>query len=328
MEPVFDSRIRVISDISYGKSLGAADPTVRLGQRTSRLLTTLAMAARSHGASVIFTNQGARSRLGIIVLCAYLAATRQRKLVLSEFLPPSPAGRSGKVIESAYSHLLKRAVASVQVMTSWEKEAVIARYGIHAERVVHMPFYFYDDRISAEPMPFDETKSGIVSTGKNSCDWTTLFAASEPSWKMTAVMTEGDYLRVKDEADASGAVVRVNIPRDEHDDLLRSSELFLLVLKENAVSAGHVRLMTCATMGTPVVATAVDGVRGYEQLAIAVVPQGDPDALRSAVREALGDRGQLARRMSGVTAVALSRPRSTYLQEIADNVASAATSVG
>jgi phenylacetate-CoA ligase len=66
---------------------------------------------------------------------------------------------------------------------------------------------------------------------------------------------------------------------------------------EGLVGRGHIRLAQAADTGVAVVASDVDGLRGYVEdgITAVLVPPGDPNALRAAVEDLQRHR---ARRMS------------------------------
>ena len=308
--------MRIVSDISYGRIVDAVDPAP--GGRGG-VASSLRLFKASKNADVVFTNEGKCTRPGLIILSLLLWATRRRKLVLSEFLPGHLTGLSGRVVTAAYRFLLPRVLLAAQVMTEWEFEDYAVVYRIPRGRLKLIPFYSYDDRLESQPLAWNpDDREGYLSTGKNSCDWETLIAAANgEGWPLTIVCRGAERARYEASAVAAGVTIRSDIPRAEHDQLLASSALLIMALEDRAVSAGHVRLMTAATHGVPVVASRIRGIAGYEQLAVAIVPQRDPIALRNAVNELMGDRERLVREMERVREYARRRPYSLYEAEIA-----------
>lgn len=102
---------------------------------------------------------------------------------------------------------------------------------------------------------------------------------------MTAVCTPSDLDLVKYLARTSGATVLCNISPKEHEDLLKSSAVYVISLHERFVSVGQVRVMNAIRAGVPIVATSVVGLEGYlanNETALLVDP-GDFLAMRQAV---------------------------------------------
>ena len=145
-------------------------------------------------------------------------------------------------------------------MTGWEAAAYAARYRIAPQRLAHIAFYWFDDRVLADPVPAEQ-RSIIMSSGRNSCDWPTLIAALGDRDDLVIVCSAADLPTVTALA-GQQCHVRSDIPRAEHDELLATRRLLVLALQDNDRSAGHVRLLGAATLGTPVVATAVKGIEG------------------------------------------------------------------
>lgn len=308
---------RVVSNIRYGELVNAVDPTKGAG-RSGALWSAFRLYRASREADVVFTNEGKATPLGLIVLSALLSLRGGRKLVLAEFLPGSRTGLRGRLVTRAYRTLLPRVLLRAQVMTEWERDDYATRYAIPRERLRFIPFYYFDDRLEPDPISWEAVeRSGYLSTGKNSCDWTTVIAAANgQNWPLTIVSRQAERERIQDAAVAAGISVKSDVPRAEHDAMLAQSEVLIVALKERSVSAGHVRLMTAATYGVPVVATAIRGIAGYEKLTAATVPPGDAAALRDAVADVLANPDRLRAKMELTRAIARDRPYSTYASEI------------
>jgi hypothetical protein len=212
-------------------------------------------------------------------------------------------------------------------MTEWERDDYARRYRIPPARLHVIPFYYFDDRIVDDPPAWKpDGRDGYLSTGKNACDWETLvLAATSQDWPLTIVAKRAEAGRISAAATEARISVRHDVPRDEHDQILASAELLIVALKEKSVSAGHVRLMTAATFGTPVVLTSIKGVRGYEPLAAALVDPGDPTALRATVNELMSDELALAKRMQSVREFARRRPYTKYIEDLGEMLRTASS---
>ncbi|PWD50897.1 hypothetical protein C8046_09770 [Serinibacter arcticus] len=311
MVTVNGSTAEIVSDIRYGQLVDAHDPT----DGGHRLVESVRLVRAAGSAGTILTNEGRRSAAGLVLLAALLWVARRRALVLTEFLP----GRRGRLVTWAYRFLLPRVVLRAQVMTGWERDDYAQRYRIERSRLVVIPFYRFDDRLVDEPVPWERAgREGWISTGRNSCDWDTVIAAAaRRDWPLTIICPSAERARIETPAAVAGVAVRSDVPRPEHDALLADAELLIVALKDRSVSAGHVRLMSAATFGVPVVATAVRGIQGYEELAVRLVPVNDPALLREAVEGVASDPEALRREMARVREHALERPYSVYAAEIA-----------
>ncbi|KQP97443.1 MULTISPECIES: glycosyltransferase [unclassified Rathayibacter] len=306
------STIRTMSDIPYHYLVDAE----KVGRATSArtlVVTTARFCIGSHRNDVLITSQGARTVLGLILLSAYLFVTRQKKLVLVEFLP----GRRGAVVAFLYRMLLPRVVRGAQTMTEWEREHLANQYGFAQEQLVHIPFYYSDDRDGVAGPVGPDQRRGVMSSGRNSCDWKTLIAAADgQDWDLRIFCNDDEAASLAAEAQRAGVTISGRVPRAEHDSVMAHSTLFILALIDSDKSAGHVRLMSAATFGTPVVATDAVGIRGYEDLAVAVTPVADHIALREAVNSLLADAPELAERNEKVSSIARRRPYSRYEDDL------------
>ena len=79
------------------------------------------------------------------------------------------------------------------------------------------------------------------------------------------------------------------LPRDEHDRLLGEAAVYAIALRDDAPSAGHVRLMAATDAGMPVVAGRIPALAGYleDGVTARLVPLHDPGAMRAGIEELL-----------------------------------------
>lgn len=312
----------------YGDLVGAERLRVRASTplRAARSAWTVFRAA-GEGRTVV-TTEGSMSPAGLGLLALLLSLRRRRLLVLLQFLPGRKVGLGGRLVDAVYRHTLHRACLGVQVMTAEERDTYARRYRLPTERVRHVPYYHVDDRVPLEPVAAQD-RHGILASGRNSCDWDTLLDAAEgQGWPLTIVCDESERERIAARAAAIGVEVRAEIPREEHNRLLADAQLFLVVLKDRGASSGHVRLASAALRRTPVLATSIPGMSGYEHLAVATVPPGDPRALRGAVNRLLAEPGTLAAEAERVRRDAWLRPLSRYASEVRAFVDDCETSGG
>jgi len=258
---------------------------------------------------------------GLVLLCALLALSSRRALILTEFLPGTKHGPRGRLVRTAYRMLLNRTVLAVQVMTSWEADFYSGEYQIDSVRLRHVPFYSYDDSIEHAPRKWSpRSTGGVVSSGRNSCDWESVAQALAEIDCAATLICEG---RQKNHVMALVAgnqrvTVLADVSSEEHDRLVENAQVFVLALKENGVSSGHVRLMMAATYGTPLVASRVRGIQGYENLVTTMVPANDSDALRSAIADVLLSKESLLDETERVRRAATTRSRSVYSNEMVE----------
>lgn len=311
------SDVPAVSNTWYGRLVDAT-PLPAPGPSSRRAVAAawsmFRAARRSPG---VVTSEGTMRPAGLVVLALALAATRQRKLVLTEFLPGRKSGWQGQVVDRAYRLLLPRVTLALQTMTPGEIEQYARRYAIDPSRFRCVPFYFVDDRVQVDVVAPGERR-GLFASGKNSCDWDTLLDAAEgQAWPLTLVCTRSEATRIAGRAAEVGVEVLSDIPRAEHDVRLGKALVSLVVLQDTGASSGHVRLATAALRETPVIASDIPGIEGYAELAVSVVPPRDPAALRSAVNEALAAPQELTTAEARVVEHAGTRPFSRYAREVA-----------
>ncbi len=309
-------RSGVVSNVWHGDLVGAE----RVPPAPAALLPAARHAVRlfrrCRHAEALVTSEGTMRPIGLAVYSLLSWVNRCRNLVLVEFLPGRKRGLSGAIMEAAYRALLGRACRGVQVMTAWERDEYRQRYGFGDDVVRHIPFYFIDDRIGWDPVP-NAARRGVVSSGRNSCDWPTLIeAARDQGWDLTIVCSGSDRADIAESAAVAGIRLLSDLPRSEHDQLLAEAALFLVVLRDQGGSSGHVRLASAAARGTAAIVSAIPGIEGYDELAVQTVPPGDPAALRAAVNAALAEPQEVARREQAVLTRARRRPYQAYTEDI------------
>lgn len=312
--------IKAITDVNYGELIGAKRYS-RAAAGFGKIISAINFCRLSHGVDLIITSQGARSVTGLVLLSLYLALTKQKKLILVEFLP----GRRGRLVSALYRWALPRAVLRAQIMTAWEKIEYSRAYGFASDQLVHIPFYYFDDRILSSPARRPAPKRPLImSSGRNSCDWGTLLHAAEgQNWNLVIISKDDEVERWKPLADSVGARMVGTVPRAEHDQLMDDAAVFVLSLKQTDKSAGHIRLMSSATFGVPVIATRSRGIEGYEHLATQLVPVGDVEAMRARLNEAISDLDAFQAQQERVRTEAEKRPFSLYAEELKNMFAGA-----
>jgi hypothetical protein len=276
----------------------------------SRLPSLLSRAARASGPIRGLALTALAGRDGILALVAgepgtasavvFSALRRRRRIVLLELIepPPSPSAWRRGLREAWRRRVLRpaaaRSVLAAQVLTEAEREECSLSFGIPPERIRHLPWAWCRD--PEEPAPSGE-RAGVVVSGRASCDWETVFAAAHRrDWDLTAICGERDLPLVGALNRDGAARVLVEVPRDEHDRIVRAAAVYVVALKDLNGSAGQVRLMTAVQARTPAVTSAVPALEGYtvgDETAL-VVPPGDPGALGTAVDRLLADPGLAA----------------------------------
>jgi hypothetical protein len=248
---------------------------------------------------------------GMLVAAAIAAVRPERsRLVLLEFIRrPLPQRRWKRALYLARFRLVerplvRRGVAAGQVLTQMEMDRYPALYGIPASRLRLVPWALRAERDEL-PEPRVGPEPGVLSSGRTSCDWETLFAAAAGRpWPLTVVCAPHDLDRMNALNRDGRARVSCEVSGDEYRDLLRASGAYALVLMEEGSSAGHGRLRAAVDAGVPIVASRVRALEGYVEdgETALLVPPRDPEALRSAIEAVLADHELATRLREGAVA--------------------------
>lgn len=262
---------------------------------------------------------------GVLVATAIAGLRPGRsRLVLLEFIRrPLPQRRWKQVLyltrfRLVERPLVRRGVAAGQVLTEMEMDRYPALYGISASRLRLIPWALRAERDDL-PEPRMGPELGVLSSGRTSCDWETLFAAAAGRrWPLTVVCAPHDLAHINALNRDGRAQVRCEVSGDEYKDLLQASGAYALVLREEGSSAGHGRLRAAVDAGVPVVASRVRALEGYAEdgETALLVPPGDPQALRSAIEAVLADRELATRLREGAVAHAQGWTYADYFDAV------------
>lgn len=265
-------------------------PLVSLAGRLAPLRGVLlfGLARRARGVAITAAEPGATT----LLLCeAWLR--RRRAVVLLEVIERRPQRPLNRLAYATWTRLvvrpaLRRAVAGAQTMTAADERRLVAELGTNSVVVRRIGW----PRSTGAPVPATpDPRTGVLSSGRAWCDWETLFAAAAGrEWPLTVVCASSDRAHVDALNRGGRAHVLSEIPRAEHDRLLGRAAVYAIALRDDAPSAGHVRLMAATDAGTPVVAGRVPALAGYleDGVTARVVPPRDPASMRRGI-EALLD---------------------------------------
>jgi len=301
-----------------GAALDGAFPRwlARLAREVPPLRGLLAflLAADFRGAALI------RAEPGLTTLLVLEAVIRRRRAtVILELIARRPERRVRRAVYRTWSRLvvhpaMRHAVAGAQVLTRAERARYADGIGIEAARLRFIPWAFMPWAGPNTPNAAPGERAGVLASGRPWCDWETLFAAAEGrDWPLTVVHGEADRKRVAALNAAGRADALCEIPRDEHERLLRGAAVYVIALAARAPSAGHVRLMAATGAGTAVVATRVAALEDYveEGASALLVAPGDADALGAAIDHLIAAPAERER----LVAAALGRARRwTYAE--------------
>lgn len=257
---------------------------------------------------------------GLALLCL---VARSRRIVVLEFIRAAKSGHAAQ-IDRFVVHTLARAVHRFQVLTQFEVRQYAERYGIPADTFAFIEWPLRDDRktLRTDGPAVGAPRAGsreVFSSGRASCDWPTLFkaAALASDWNLTVVCSGKEVDAVR-KLNTVGAKIFADIPAGEHKRLLERCDVYVLCLRDDGISAGHIRLMSAIDSLKPVVATRVAGLYDYVEHMITAfeVPTEDPDALCAAVSELLDCDAVRTRLVESAEAATGDRTFSSYLTAV------------
>ncbi len=181
---------------------------------------------------------------------------------------------------------VRKAVSKAQVMTNWEREHYAKMFNVEKDRFVHIPYPMIRSEAANKTLS-KQSGGGVMSSGRNSCDWDTLVRATAdlPQYQITIVHSKKDSRKFKHMSLPANVKLLCDIPQEEHDRLLERAACYVISLLETVGSSGHVRLSHAIHLGVPVIVTRTSGIEEYVRDGETgiVVPQGDPTALRKAI---------------------------------------------
>ena len=247
---------------------------------------------------------------------------RRRKLIVLQLIVPPARNPVRRLRARVDRWAMRRAMLRGHALDRASLAALPGHYGLPPERFAYVPWFLL--RTPVRELPPRPPRPLVLSGGRSYCDWPTLFAAAEGrGWPLEVVCSTADRAEVEPLAARAGARVHCELPRSEYDALLRRATVLAVVLHDEGIAQGHVRIMDATTNGVPLVMTATGSVRDYVrdgETAVVVAP-GDVAGVRAAVERLLGDDA-LAERLR---AAALERAGGwdigAYLAALGDLVA-------
>jgi glycosyltransferase involved in cell wall biosynthesis len=255
-----------------------------------------------------------------LLLLRWLFGRRPKLIVLQLIL--QPARNPYRLVRRWLDRrLAPRTILRAHVLARAELEWLPAHYGMPRERFAYVPwFYALEPSTQLAPLPSEPL---VLAAGRSYCDWPTFFAAvRDASWPVEVVCSGDDRRQVQELAAGTSVRVHCEIPGEQFRALLDRATVYAIVMAEEHISQGQVRIMEATIRGTPMVVTLVDGVRDYvvEGETALTVPPGDPGALRAAIERLIADRELAERLRTGAAAVAQAWGLGPYLEALADFV--------
>jgi hypothetical protein len=257
-----------------------------------------------------------------------LFGTSRNQIILLEFLESTKSNSHSilrRLIHYVWLHwvlkrVLKRSLLTAHVLAQSDGLRYSRIFRISEEHFVFIPWPKREQNDRFAEAPGSASSDGwVVSSGREACDWETLFKAAEgQNWQLRIICSRRDLPLVRRLNTNCIAEVLCEITREEHEHYVKNAIIYVLCLSEQERSSGHVRISDATKATTPIVATAVKGIEGYidDGKTGLLVPPGDATRLRAAVNRLLADipyRRTLARNAFDQAA---NHTREDYMEKI------------
>jgi hypothetical protein len=277
--------------------------------------------------SFVLTTTETASGKVYLFLEALVGAPRKRLIFLEFIQQPKPNSvrMFKRVIYYVWlnwivKRVLRKSLLIAHVLTEGERFEYAELFEISTERFVFIPWpmRLRDDRWveAASPMPSEQY---VVSSGREACDWETVFKAAEgQAWRLRIICSRRDLTRVRRLNVNGSADVLCEIPREEHGRQVQGAAVYVLSLLERERSSGQVRISDVTRAGTAIVATAVRGIEGYIEHGETglLVPPGNAPLLRAAINQLLADAPYRRRLARNAFDRAATHTREDYLAKV------------
>jgi hypothetical protein len=256
-----------------------------------------------------------------------LLGTSRKHLILLEFLE-SPKANSLSILRrlSHYvwlhwilKRVLKKSLMTAHVLAQGDRLQYSKIFGMPEDHFVFIPWPKRERNDRFAEAPAKSSDGWVVSSGREACDWETLFKAAEgQNWRLRIICSRRDLARVRRLNKDGIADVLCEISREAHQNQVKNATVYVLCLAEQERSSGHVRISDATKASTPIEATAVKGIEGYiddGKTGLLVCPR-DAARLRAAVNRLLADapyRWSLARNAFDAAA---NHTREDYMERI------------
>jgi hypothetical protein len=204
----------------------------------------------------------------VFLLLEAVLCRGHKRVVLLEFMPAPLRGYGPKrwlrrVRRDLLNWCTRRCVIGAHVLSMWEKEHYSAQCRVPLERFTYIPWPLSRE---TDPTPIFVAQAAglVVSSGRFSCDWQTLYdAAEDQGWNLTIACGSHEAASIGPQFEQIGAKVLTEIRLEEHQELLANASAYVISLKEEYISAGQIRVMNAIRAGVPIVASRVVGLEGY-----------------------------------------------------------------
>jgi glycosyltransferase involved in cell wall biosynthesis len=197
------------------------------------------------------------------------------EILLDEIRPKSFAWRMKRTVR----RFSFRKIAKVIVFSDGERALYSEELQLPPERVQFVPFH--TNVLEPRLTPFGAYG---FAAGRSLRDYETFFAAVE---KLDfPFMVVADRTSVAHLCKPDNVELHCDVPRARYLELLEASRFVIVPLKAEYRSTGQVVVLEAASLGKPVIASDVVGVRDYltDNLNGLLVPPADPELLLNAIQ--------------------------------------------
>jgi hypothetical protein len=222
---------------------------------------------------------------------------------------------------------LQQSALRCQTLTVWEIARNAVFFDLPPERFQLLK---YPLRTSFDVLPPNSSRAGVMVSGRAACDWPTVFEmAAGEDWPLMVVCGRRELREVKRLNHDGRATVLVDVPAEDHFDLLVRSTVYVLALRDIEASSGQIRLSDAVRAGTPMVVSRTVGTAEYvddERTALTFAP-GDAVTACAHVRRLLRDPALRERLRAAAFQSASEWSRESYTEGMRNIVAEATAEV-
>ncbi len=170
----------------------------------------------------------------IYLLLEAILGQRRGRVVLLEFIQRHQARTlCRRVLNVVWLRLFgrpvfQRVIARVHVLTEWERTHYANVYGLSAEKFFFIPWYL---RKSGDPIPAfehcaDSPGRLVVCSGRNACDWETVFEAAQgAAWQLRVICGRNELDSVRRLNHDGKVQILSEISRVEHERHLEAADV-------------------------------------------------------------------------------------------------------
>ncbi len=218
------------------------------------------------------------------LLCACVGTGGKPHVATEILLDKVRAGSRVWGIKRALRRFAFRQTAKIIVFSEGERALYSRELQLPLERVHFVPFH-----TNIQQPRFTAPGSYGFAAGRSLRDYKTFFAAvAKVNFAFVVV---ADRASVANLRKPDNVELYCDVPRARYLELLEGARFAVVPLEAEYRSTGQVVVLEAASLGKPVIASDVMGVRDYISHRVdgLLVAPGNPEALRSAIQSLIGD---------------------------------------